>query len=268
MIDVAFVVRNARWHAEVMDNVMRGGLNDRRYRALQRDDFECAGCGCRSSTVPEDIWCGLEVHHLDDNAANNDLENLITVCPLCHGLLHMDLMLRSGAMPGRFLWLENVPQSFLNMLTHVTAVLEIYLQEGEDVAGSGREGHLALAMRERCRDFTRRLNECGLPRGVLMTPAGLDAAQLLERRPDRFGDVVGAFLRASPSRAQRERLASALQPLRWFYDWRGDEKARCYASSTLWGENGAWPVVWSGSGFFMEKMCLELDEQEGVTRDH
>ena len=26
----------------------------------------------------------LEVHHIDENRANNELDNLIVLCPICH----------------------------------------------------------------------------------------------------------------------------------------------------------------------------------------
>ena len=46
-------------------------------------DFYCARCGknCRNSKNAESV---LQVHHIDENPGNNDLENLIPLCAVCH----------------------------------------------------------------------------------------------------------------------------------------------------------------------------------------
>ena len=46
-------------------------------------DFYCARCGkdCRNSKNAESV---LQVHHIDENPGNNDLENLIPLCVTCH----------------------------------------------------------------------------------------------------------------------------------------------------------------------------------------
>ena len=46
-------------------------------------DFYCARCGkdCRNSKNHESV---LQVHHIDENPGNNDLENLIPLCSACH----------------------------------------------------------------------------------------------------------------------------------------------------------------------------------------
>ena len=46
-------------------------------------DFYCAKCGkdCRKSKSAESV---LQVHHIDENPGNNELENLIPLCAACH----------------------------------------------------------------------------------------------------------------------------------------------------------------------------------------
>ncbi len=46
-------------------------------------DFYCARCGkdCRNSITSESV---LQVHHIDENPGNNELENLIPLCSVCH----------------------------------------------------------------------------------------------------------------------------------------------------------------------------------------
>ncbi len=261
-MNISDVVRAGRFAAVTMDNVMEGGIADRRFRALQRDDFTCAGCGCRSSTVPGDLWCGLEVHHLDDDSANNDLDNLLTLCPLCHGLVHLDIMLAGGSMPGRFLWLPRVPQSLLNMLVHVTAVAETCCAGLDDGARDDQTA-LALAVRGRCRLLYQRVATLQMPRGVLVSGRGHDIAPVLESHPEQFGRALGDCIRSGISREERERVARGLAPLRWLYDWRSHAKAAAYAQSDLWLENGRWPVVWTQAGLVLERMLREhLDARE------
>ncbi len=46
-------------------------------------DFFCAKCdkNCRNSKKADSV---LQVHHIDANPGNNDLENLIPLCATCH----------------------------------------------------------------------------------------------------------------------------------------------------------------------------------------
>jgi len=63
---------------------------DRKYggnrkKALERDNFSCRSCGKNENEV------SLEIHHIDGNGSrkpvrlrNNKLDNLITLCAVCH----------------------------------------------------------------------------------------------------------------------------------------------------------------------------------------
>ena len=46
-------------------------------------DFYCARCNkdCRNSKNADSV---LQVHHIDENPGNNELENLIPLCATCH----------------------------------------------------------------------------------------------------------------------------------------------------------------------------------------
>lgn len=50
-----------------------------RYIILNRDNFTCVQCGSRP-----DQGIRLEIDHKDDNATNNVLDNLQTLCNLCN----------------------------------------------------------------------------------------------------------------------------------------------------------------------------------------
>ena len=53
-------------------------LTNYRARAFREYIHKCAVCGWDED---EDI---LEVHHIDENHQNNDINNLIILCPICH----------------------------------------------------------------------------------------------------------------------------------------------------------------------------------------
>jgi hypothetical protein len=54
-----------------------------RRERLKLDDFMCQNCGQPGSAANP-----LNVHHVDGDARNNVLENLETLCEVCHRHLH------------------------------------------------------------------------------------------------------------------------------------------------------------------------------------
>lgn len=50
-----------------------------RYQVLQRDNNTCQVCG---NTAKQGVR--IEVDHVDDDATNNDIDNLQTLCNLCN----------------------------------------------------------------------------------------------------------------------------------------------------------------------------------------
>lgn len=58
-----------------------------RQKCLKRDDWTCQACGVSG----DELDCELSVHHItprrtyDGNWEQNELSNLITLCPTCHG---------------------------------------------------------------------------------------------------------------------------------------------------------------------------------------
>lgn len=52
--------------------------NNYRLKAFNNFEHKCSVCGWNEDT---DI---LEVHHYDENHNNNDINNLVILCPICH----------------------------------------------------------------------------------------------------------------------------------------------------------------------------------------
>jgi 5-methylcytosine-specific restriction endonuclease McrA len=60
-------------------------INYRSLALATHPDAQCAHCGFGVKDV-------LEVAHLDQNRANNDIDNLAILCPNCHKMHDLDLI--------------------------------------------------------------------------------------------------------------------------------------------------------------------------------
>ncbi len=113
---------------------------DEQFRAarrsvLERDRYTCRYCGF--ATIPKreappglrEASGFLEVHHLDDNHANNRPQNLVTVCPFCHQVFHCGNAGQRDA--AQVIWLPWLRQEDLNLLVNCAAVA---LVRGNDAA--------------------------------------------------------------------------------------------------------------------------------------
>jgi len=84
--------------------------NDALHRRLKREvGYTCSECG-----VSRDFGIPIEVHHLDGDPSNNDIDNLIVVCKKCHnemegminwkwgGLLDYHVFINASLFPSHF----------------------------------------------------------------------------------------------------------------------------------------------------------------------
>jgi len=88
LVEFNFCSRSCKTNAQRLDSGdkftslrpdhYKNGKSAYRVKALAAYDNVCEICG----------WCEdpdvLEVHHIDENRANNNLDNLIILCPTCH----------------------------------------------------------------------------------------------------------------------------------------------------------------------------------------
>lgn len=97
-----------------------------RETALQRDKFTCRFCGFKANK-----W--QEVHHLNDNHADNRLENLVTACGFCHSVQHIGL---AGKNKEAVLaWIPEIEQSDLH---HIVRSILVVCRWGETIGSGGR----------------------------------------------------------------------------------------------------------------------------------
>ena len=94
--------------------------------AMERDDYTCYYCGFKSMKFQE-------VHHLNDNHNDNTLENLVTVCTLCHQSHHLNsAAINNGA---ELIWLPELTQAELN---HLCRALFVANQIKEDTGNRNK----------------------------------------------------------------------------------------------------------------------------------
>ena len=79
-------------------------------------DFYCARCGkdCRNSKNAESV---LQVHHIDENPGNNDLENLIPLCASCHLKIEKEARLHAPYNETQLELFEN--QSYMQQMKNM-----------------------------------------------------------------------------------------------------------------------------------------------------
>lgn len=73
----------------------------------ERDKYKCYYCNFFSKKHQE-------IHHLNDDHEDNSMDNLVTVCPLCHQNFHLDTA--SVTSGGKIIWLPEFSQQELNYL--------------------------------------------------------------------------------------------------------------------------------------------------------
>lgn len=67
------------WKGGIDKNYPKEFRRQLRYLVKERDGFKCTKCGSIEYLI---------VHHIDMNKKNSSLNNLITLCRVCHGKLH------------------------------------------------------------------------------------------------------------------------------------------------------------------------------------
>ncbi len=217
-----------------------------REMVLRRDRWTCQACGCQADPGPQGSGGGLEVHHLDGRHGNNDPRNLATLCPLCHGILHIGFTARRK--PGRFIWLPEASQADLNLLVHAVAVARLRLQAMEEGTSrpfpSEAERVEVERLKEQLETLHRDLGSLGLAEGVLVDPeTGCDLRELLEHDPAALGSALAELVR-EPQGLDFEALHKGLAGLRWLYQPQADTAARSFQTSQAWLDGKDWMGLW------------------------
>lgn len=92
-----------------------------------RDKYKCYYCGFTSKKHQE-------IHHLNHDHNDNSVDNLVTVCPLCHQNFHLDNV--STTNGGLIIWLPEMSQQELNYLCRA---IFIAIEEADQAESEQRE---------------------------------------------------------------------------------------------------------------------------------
>ncbi|WP_323025695.1 type IVB secretion system protein IcmJDotN [Castellaniella sp.] len=128
----------------------------KRKSVFERDGYACRYCGFKASKYQE-------VHHMDDNHANNDVENLLTVCTLCHQVHHLGMFAMRNA--GFLAVLPEFTQAEVNHLCRIIHVTSIFAEQS---VGERLQGLFTLFM-SRGMDTLKRPFGCDLSDPYLLT---------------------------------------------------------------------------------------------------
>jgi intracellular multiplication protein IcmJ len=120
MLHLVLSVKRSKWrahdrHAEPANSAYR----EIRPKVLEAQGYRCQFCGFTAKDT--------QIHHLDDDHANNKCENLVTADPLCHAGPHIGLV---GCKNGGVLAaVGGVSQENLN---HLLRTIYIVLETGTE----------------------------------------------------------------------------------------------------------------------------------------
>lgn len=90
-------------------------------KVWERDRCKCYFCNFESKKHQE-------IHHLNDDHEDYSMDNLVTICPLCHQSFHLD-----NANGGKIIWLPEFTQQELNYICRALFIaLEDYDQKEKD----------------------------------------------------------------------------------------------------------------------------------------
>lgn len=92
-----------------------------------RDKHTCYYCDFQSKAHQE-------IHHLNDDHDDNSMDNLVTICPLCHQSFHLDVAATTNG--GKIIWLPEFSQQELN---YICRAIFIANEEAESAKAENRE---------------------------------------------------------------------------------------------------------------------------------
>lgn len=236
-IELAFGVKTQMYRSGDPDAALADSdFKGMRERVINRDEWRCQACGCPSSPAEGKPSGGFEVHHRDNNHHNNDISNLVTLCPLCHGIFHIGWTARQRS--GHFIWLPEISQANLNLFIHFYALARLHAREILPTAVKASEMNpeqtAANEVEGRLDDAWGIMVQQRIPDGLLLDPdTKADMGGKLSDDRTLFGSMLASMAR-SVSDADFARLGKALYGLRYLYEPEADREAGVYALCKAW----------------------------------
>lgn len=153
-------------------------------KVFERDDHTCQGCGWRAERFQE-------IHHKNDDHSDHRMENLETLCPLCHQVFHLPIAANTSG--GAVIWLPEMSQAELNLL----CIGLFVVRRDEKSKWFGTAENLFATLTGRATYVESKFGKCD---------PGAVAQVLLNMRPEDYAnrqDFVGP-LKLLPYRARFE----------------------------------------------------------------
>jgi hypothetical protein len=104
-------------------NVFGGNM----FKAYERDNWECQECGMSQEQSILLFNRKLVIHHIDGKGRNSviknhDLDNLLTICPRCHGKINRAEQLNSQTKPTKNPSAEEVKTSLKRAIKKIKSL--------------------------------------------------------------------------------------------------------------------------------------------------
>ena len=193
-------------------------FRDVRTKVIDRDRNTCRFCGFCAKK-----W--QEVHHRDDNHANNDPANLITACIFCHLCHHVG---RAGLMNEAILvWLPEFSQADLHHIARACFVAMREPKTGPTAGIAEAATDLWSAMREREEQAERRL---GTSRPEILAQALIELPDDLYDKRDRLLSGI----RLLPMGVRTTERGDVFEQI--VSSWRGQEGPYFGCPPQTWGK--------------------------------
>jgi len=154
-------------------------------RCLHRDHHKCQFCGI---SIP----AFMEVEH-KEHVLNSELNNVFTVCRICHQLRHF--IWASQREKIRMFWLPDIPQVAINRMAWAT--IDTYRVDGYSPFASSVPSEVLACIERReivLRDILGSSDPLALIEGLYCSRRYLDSNTLIERVR-----VLDGFIRFWPS---------------------------------------------------------------------
>ena len=227
----------------------RNGLDEETFRAIKpavltRDQHTCQGCGIELLPFEDSPSGGLDVHHKNKRPNDNNEDNLISLCRLCHGIFHIGFFAREWQKGMLLIHCPECAQRDLNLLSWTMAIAfrKMHTSSNKSIAYSFHRLLRTLKRRTQIDDSyfdnkedTDRLNT------------------LISQKPNIafFGTLLGILRSRNPTAyADRARWLGGLRVFydptadKVFEDRRGHDLAAHLAETQAWQKGSGWAETW------------------------